>query len=113
MFCSASLSRAKDALSFSPEGSEIRVAAARGGDGRIRVTVEDEGPGIPDENLESVFERFYSQRPDSEAYGNHSGLGLAISRQIVEAHNGIISAENIRPAGHDRRGARFVVELPG
>ncbi|MDF2233879.1 stimulus-sensing domain-containing protein [Albimonas sp. CAU 1670] len=103
----------ENALSFSPEGSEIRVAAARGGDGRIRVTVEDEGPGIPDENLESVFERFYSQRPDTEAYGNHSGLGLAISRQIVEAHNGSIAAENIRPAGHDRRGARFVVELPG
>ncbi|SFH69027.1 sensor histidine kinase [Albimonas pacifica] len=103
----------ENALSFSPEGSEIRVAAARGGDGRIRVTVEDEGPGIPDDNLESVFERFYSERPDTEAYGNHSGLGLAISRQIVEAHNGRISAENIRPAGHDRRGARFVVELPG
>ena len=103
----------ENALSFSPEGSEIRVAAARGGDGRIRVTIEDEGPGIPDDNLESVFERFYSERPDTEAYGNHSGLGLAISRQIVEAHNGAIAAENIRPAGHDRRGARFVVELPG
>ncbi|MBR27930.1 MAG: histidine kinase [Rhodobacteraceae bacterium] len=103
----------ENAISFSPENSEIRLAAARGGDGRIRVTVEDEGPGIPDDNLHSVFERFYSERPGAENFGNHSGLGLSISRQIVEAHGGRIRAENIRPPGHARRGARFVVELPG
>jgi two-component system sensor histidine kinase ChvG len=103
----------ENAVSFSPEGGEIRVAAARGGDGRVRVTVEDEGPGIPDANLASVFERFYSERPDEEAFGDHSGLGLSISRQIVEAHGGSVRAENIRPEGAARRGARFVVELPG
>lgn len=103
----------ENALSFSPEGSEIRIAAARGADGLVRVTVEDEGPGIPDDNLQSVFERFYSERPEAEAFGDHSGLGLSISRQIVEAHGGDISAENIRAAGEPRRGARFLVELPG
>ncbi|MGM0585087.1 MAG: stimulus-sensing domain-containing protein [Pseudomonadota bacterium] len=102
-----------NALSFSPQGGEIRLAAARGADGRVRVTVEDEGPGIPEDALEAIFERLYSQRPDPEAFGNHSGLGLSISRQIVEAHGGTIRAENIRPACTPRRGARFVVELPG
>jgi two-component system sensor histidine kinase ChvG len=102
-----------NALSFSPQGSEIRLSAARGPGGRVRVTVEDEGPGIPDANLGSVFERFYSERPRGEAFGDHSGLGLSISRQIVEAHGGEIRAENVRPEGAARRGARFVVELPG
>lgn len=102
-----------NALSFSPQGGEIRLAAARGADGRVRVTVEDEGPGVPEEALEAIFERFYSQRPDPEAFGNHSGLGLSISRQIVEAHGGTIRAENVRPGCAARRGARFVVELPG
>ena len=74
------------------------------------------GPGIPDDNLQSIFERFYSERPSDEAFGIHSGLGLSISKQIVEAHGGRIWAENIRP--QDARtdtpaeGARFVLELP-
>lgn len=104
-----------NAISFVGEGGEIRVALARMPDGGVRVTVEDTGPGIPDENLEDIFQRFYSERPQKE-FGHHSGLGLAISRQIVEAHGGRIWAENIRDpgAGPDapRRGARFVVELP-
>ena len=102
-----------NAVSFSPEGAAIRVTAARRPDGSVQVRVEDEGPGIPDENLQSVFERFYSQRPEGESFGDHSGLGLSISRQIVEAHGGRIRAENIGPDGDPRRGARFVVELPG
>jgi two-component system sensor histidine kinase ChvG len=74
--------------------------------------VEDEGPGIPEENLESIFKRFYTQRPASEAFGKNSGLGLSISQQIVEAHGGTIRAENRR--GHDGAviGARFVIDLP-
>jgi two-component system sensor histidine kinase ChvG len=81
----------------------------------VRIVVEDQGPGIPDANLADVFERFYSERP-GQAFGNHSGLGLAISKQIVEAHSGRIWAENIRSEGAGRgsapEGARFVVELP-
>ncbi|MBD3624914.1 MAG: histidine kinase, partial [Rhodobacteraceae bacterium] len=85
-------------------------------DGKVRISVQDQGPGIPDENLADVFERFYSERPQKEEFGNHSGLGLAISRQIVEAHGGEIWAENVRPEGGGSetppQGARFVVVLP-
>ena len=102
----------ENAISFSPSGGRIRVRAAQGPGGRVTVTVEDDGPGIPDGNLASIFERFYSERPDEESFGDHSGLGLSISRQIVEAHGGTIRAENRGPAGDARRGARFVVELP-
>jgi two-component system sensor histidine kinase ChvG len=101
-----------NAISFSPEGGRILVRARRRDDGDVVVTVEDDGPGIPDENLGSVFERFYSERPDTEGFGDHSGLGLSISRQILSAHGGDIRAENIGPQGDPRRGARFVVELP-
>jgi two-component system sensor histidine kinase ChvG len=104
-----------NALSFSPDGSTITVGGSQRPEGGVRIEVEDQGPGIPPENLRSIFDRFYSQRPESEAFGKHSGLGLSISKQIVEAHGGRIWAENI-PDGRDptlRRGARFVVELPG
>jgi two-component system sensor histidine kinase ChvG len=81
----------------------------------VLVVVEDTGPGIPPEALEKVFQRFYSQRPEGD-FGNNSGLGLAISKQIVEAHEGVIWAENIRPTRADATseplGARFVVGLP-
>ncbi|RMF40374.1 MAG: HAMP domain-containing protein [Alphaproteobacteria bacterium] len=104
-----------NAISFTGEGGVIRVAGSRKPDGTIRVTVSDAGPGIPEENLKDIFSRFYSERPQKE-FGNHSGLGLAISKQIVDAHGGRIWAENIREPG-DRpdappRGARFTVELP-
>ena len=79
------------------------------------VVVEDTGPGIPDDSLTRIFRRFYSQRPEGQ-FGDHSGLGLAISKQIVEAHGGVIWAENIRPTDADVTseplGARFVVGLP-
>ena len=79
------------------------------------VVVEDTGPGIPDQALTKNFKRFYSQRPEGD-FGNNSGLGLAISKQIVEAHGGVIWAENIRPTEADISseplGARFVVGLP-
>jgi two-component system sensor histidine kinase ChvG len=74
--------------------------------------VEDDGPGLPAENLETVFERFYTSRPKGAMFGGHSGLGLSIARQIVEAHGGEIRAENrITPDGRVL-GARFVVSLP-
>ncbi len=101
----------ENARSFSAPDGEVRVRAAVE-DGRARVAVDDDGPGVPPENLESVFERFYTSRPKGavpggSAFGGHSGLGLSIARQIVEAHGGAISAVN-RPEG----GARFAVDLP-
>ncbi|MDH3668035.1 MAG: sensor histidine kinase [Paracoccaceae bacterium] len=106
-----------NALSFSPDGSAISVKAERTEDGKVRVSVEDQGPGIPEDNVESIFERFYSERPTAESFGNHSGLGLSISKQIIEAHAGHIWAENIEPPedaprGAGPAGARFVLELP-
>ncbi|MGG7567674.1 stimulus-sensing domain-containing protein [Rhodovulum sp. DZ06] len=103
----------ENAISFSPEGGRILVRLERPEGGVVAAMVEDDGPGIPDDNLGSIFERFYSERPDEESFGDHSGLGLSISRQIVDAHGGHIRAENRGPAGDPRRGARFVVELPG
>ena len=103
-----------NAISFCEEGDAVRVWA-RKRDNRVLVVVEDTGPGIPEQALTKVFKRFYSERPSGD-FGNHSGLGLAISKQIVEAHGGVIWAENIRPTHADVTseplGARFVVGLP-
>ncbi len=100
-----------NALSFSPSGAPVSVRAALE-NGTLAVTVDDEGPGIPEENLDSVFERFYTQRPESERFGSHSGLGLAIARQIVEAHRGSIAASNRYDGNGGIAGARFTVRLP-
>ena len=78
----------------------------------IRVAIEDAGPGIPEGKLGAIFDRFYSERPKGEDFGTHSGLGLAISKQIVEAHHGTIRAENRYDAENRLRGARFMVDLP-
>jgi two-component system sensor histidine kinase ChvG len=100
-----------NALSFSPASGAIRLAARH--DGKVvEVTVEDEGPGIAEDKLEQIFERFYSDRPEGEKFGTHSGLGLSISRQIVIAHGGTIRAENRRNSSGPVIGARFVVRLP-
>ncbi|MAM23819.1 MAG: histidine kinase [Rhodobacteraceae bacterium] len=103
-----------NAISFCEDGDAIRVWA-RKRENRVLIVVEDTGPGIPDQALSKIFKRFYSQRPE-EHFGNNSGLGLAISKQIVEAHGGVIWAENIRPTEaditSDPLGARFVVGLP-
>ncbi|MDJ0608039.1 MAG: stimulus-sensing domain-containing protein [Kiloniellales bacterium] len=101
-----------NAASFSPPGGRIGLAARRER-GRVEVTVSDQGPGLPPEKLEAVFERFYSERPRGEKFGTHSGLGLSISKQIVEAHGGTISAENLVDAEGQVTGARFVIKLPG
>ncbi|MDO9461878.1 MAG: sensor histidine kinase [Alphaproteobacteria bacterium] len=98
----------ENAASFSPQGSAITVKLVRSGRDVI-VTIDDEGPGIPPENLETVFERFYTERPHGEAFGRHSGLGLSISRQITEAYGGSLSAENRRDAEGKILGARFSV----
>ncbi|KGK79228.1 histidine kinase [Thalassobacter stenotrophicus] len=103
-----------NALSFCDAGDAVRIWA-RQRDNRVLIVVEDTGPGIPEQALTKVFNRFYSERPQQQ-FGNHSGLGLAISKQIVEAHGGVIWAENIRPTDLDLTseplGARFVVGLP-
>ncbi|NBB98502.1 MAG: histidine kinase [Alphaproteobacteria bacterium] len=103
-----------NAVSFCEDGDAVRVWARKRAN-RVLVVVEDTGPGIPENALKRVFKRFYSERPVQQ-FGNHSGLGLAISKQIVEAHQGVIWAENIRlpdaPADSAPLGARFVVGLP-
>ena len=128
-----------NACSFSQPGGEVRIRLTRqtaeasgeaeGAADRVVIAVEDDGPGIPAHALERIFERFYTDRPD-DGFGQNSGLGLSISRQIVEAHSGRIWAENCAstaaPVGRDResreievvapaserKGARFVVSLP-
>jgi two-component system, OmpR family, sensor histidine kinase ChvG len=103
-----------NAISFCEDGDAVRVWA-RQRDNRLLIVVEDTGPGIPEQALTKVFKRFYSDRPASH-FGDNSGLGLSISKQIVEAHGGVIWAENIRPTQADATseplGARFVVGLP-
>jgi two-component system sensor histidine kinase ChvG len=100
-----------NAISFSPPNGFIWLRGRETG-GIVELSVEDEGPGIPDGKLDGIFDRFYSERPESETFGSHSGLGLSISRQIVEAHQGRIAAENRRDASGDVIGARFVIRLP-
>lgn len=102
-----------NARSFVPDESGRIVVGIARTTNHVLVTVEDNGPGIRAENIERIFERFYTDRPSSEAFGQNSGLGLSISRQIVEAHGGQLTAENIvggKPG--DVRGARFVMKLP-
>ncbi|OYW12589.1 MAG: histidine kinase, partial [Acidiphilium sp. 37-67-22] len=100
-----------NAISFSPQGGKIWLRGRVTGS-IVELAVEDEGPGIPDAKLDHVFDRFYSERPQGEGFGNHSGLGLSISRQIVEAHQGRITAENRRDPEGAVIGARFVIRLP-
>jgi two-component system sensor histidine kinase ChvG len=100
-----------NALSFAPPESEVTLEA-KVSEGGLIVTVEDCGPGIPENKLDSIFDRFYSERPRAEKFGTHSGLGLSISKQIVEAHRGHIWAENKMGEGGHIKGARFTVALP-
>ena len=110
----ARLARAIDnlvdnAISFSPAGGLVEVGASRVND-EVLVSVEDEGPGVPESAREAIFNRFHSMRPEGEAFGRHSGLGLAIAKAIVEGHDGKICAEDRRDG---RTGARFVIRFPG
>ncbi|MDE3114228.1 MAG: stimulus-sensing domain-containing protein [Pseudomonadota bacterium] len=100
-----------NAVSFSPDGGTVTVSAdiiLRS----VRITVDDEGPGIPPDNLETIFNRFYTERPAGQDFGRNSGLGLSIARQIVEGADGRIWAENRKSETKETAGARFVVELP-
>lgn len=107
----------ENAISFSPPRGRVIITARRRGT-NIEILIEDEGPGIPPENLERIFERFYTDRPH-ETFGQNSGLGLNISRQIIAAHGGKLYAENRPPPGGDTGasgakrsgGARFVIRL--
>ncbi|MCD2182765.1 sensor histidine kinase [Rhizobium sp. GN54] len=104
----------ENARSFVPEqGGRIVVRLSNGRNGRRIVKIEDNGPGIQAEDIDRIFERFYTDRPDSEDFGQNSGLGLSISRQIAEAHGGTLKAENIidRSTG-EIKGARFLLSLP-
>jgi two-component system sensor histidine kinase ChvG len=104
-----------NARSFSPPGGEVRVFIERGrgdSDALAVVRIEDDGPGIPAENLETVFQRFYTSRPKGAAFGGNSGLGLSIARQIVQAHGGHLWAENRVDADGRVIGARFIAALP-
>ncbi len=100
-----------NAASFSPDSGKVIVTAIRN-DIIARVTIEDEGPGIPPENLESIFERFYTTERPGDHFGRNSGLGLSIARQIIEGAGGRIYAENRDPDDKQGAGARLVVELP-
>jgi two-component system sensor histidine kinase ChvG len=96
-----------NALSFSPSGGEVRVSARREGR-EVLVSVVDHGPGVPPENRSDVFKRFYSERPEAEDFGRHSGLGLSIAASIMAAHGGRVYVTD-PPSG---RGSAFVISLP-
>ncbi|MFY8105908.1 MAG: stimulus-sensing domain-containing protein [Elstera sp.] len=100
-----------NARSFSPPDGSIRLTVRRVGS-RVIATVEDDGPGIPPGKEEAIFQRFYSERPKAEHFGTHSGLGLSISRQIIEAHGGTLTAENLHHFDGHITGAAFIVTLP-
>ena len=100
-----------NARSFSPAGGTVRLSLGRS-KGRIEIRVDDDGPGVPPDNLETVFERFYTSRPKGHAFGGNSGLGLSIARQIADAHRGSVHAENRKNPDGSVAGARFVVDLP-
>ena len=100
-----------NAISFSPEGGAITFSGAPE-NGTLVVTIDDQGPGIPPGKEDAIFDRFYSERPAAEKFGTHSGLGLSISRQIIAAHGGTLTAENLMGAGGRVLGARFTVRLP-
>jgi len=105
-----------NARSFSPPGGVVRIALGRDEldlVAPVRIVIDDDGPGIPPDNLETVFERFYTSRPKGTAFGANSGLGLSIVRQIVEAHGGRVRAINRAAADGTVEGARFEIALPG
>jgi two-component system, OmpR family, sensor histidine kinase ChvG len=108
----------ENARSFSPPGGNVRVTCQRAKN-NIEIFVDDDGPGVQPEAVEKIFERFYTDRPH-QGFGQNSGLGLSISKQIIEAHGGTIWVENriaataatASDAAPKVNGARFIVRLP-
>ena len=100
-----------NAVTFSPPGGKVEMAM-KAAQGFAEITIDDEGPGIPENKLADIFQRFYTERPAGEAFGKHSGLGLSIAKQIVEVHRGKISANNRHGFADAIAGARFTVKLP-
>lgn len=106
-----------NAVSFSPPAGEIFVTVKPVEAGQVAITIRDQGHGIPENRLEAVFTRFYSERPSDEVFGEHSGLGLSIARQIAEAHGGTLIAKNSDTKNSDTKnsdkgGACFTLTLP-
>jgi len=100
-----------NARSFSPPDGAVLIDCRQ--DGRwIELTISDQGPGIPEGKEDAIFGRFYSDRPEGEKFGTHSGLGLSISKQIIEAHGGSIRAGNLGDDPEKPEGAQFTVRLP-
>jgi two-component system sensor histidine kinase ChvG len=96
-----------NAVSFSPPGGLVEIAASHVGS-EVRIRIDDEGPGVPPEQREAIFNRFHSMRPE-EHFGRHSGLGLAIARAIVEGHDGEVT---VFDRDDSPSGARFIIALP-
>jgi two-component system sensor histidine kinase ChvG len=97
-----------NAVSFSPPGGLVEIAVTRVGD-EVRIRIDDEGPGVPPDAREAIFNRFHSVRPEGENFGRHSGLGLAIAQAIVNGHDGEIDVQDRDDAPS---GARFTIRLP-
>jgi two-component system sensor histidine kinase ChvG len=97
-----------NAVSFSPPGGLVEIAASRVGN-KVRIRIDDEGPGVPLDDRQAIFNRFHSMRPEEEQFGRHSGLGLAIAKAIVEGHDGEI---DVRDRDDAPSGARFMITLP-
>ena len=97
-----------NAASFSPKGAKIIFdLSTKASPAQAVLKVLDEGPGIPENRLEIIFDRFYSERPKDESFGDHSGLGLSIAKQIIEGHDGSLVASN-----RDTGGSCFILTLP-
>ena len=97
-----------NAVSFSPQGGLVEIGATRVDD-EVLIRIEDEGPGVPPEAREEIFNRFHSLRPDNDAFGKHSGLGLAIARTIIDGHGGRIIVQDKEDGG---QGACFLIRMP-
>ena len=100
-----------NAITFSPPNGNINIVVSADTNS-VTITIDDQGPGIPKGKLDAIFDRFYSERPPTEKFGLHSGLGLSICKQIAEAHNGEITAENRLDQQSITKGARFIITLP-
>ncbi len=97
-----------NALSFSNDNAAITISLVHEG-AKITVNIQDQGPGIPEDKREDIFDRFYSERPEREDYGQHSGLGLSICKQIADAHDAKIFVQNIKNESGKVQGASFSV----